>query len=109
MATPTNRTPVASSVRGYTGEIRALQEWHRPRSASHETAGILSTLRSGLPHVGQRDRGRRIDSPAGTRWIATVRNEPKTSPRGSATAMRKPTSTDVIGPARYHTEPPPAP
>src|SRR3990172_266107 len=104
-ATPTNRPPVASSVRGYTNEIGALQAWHRPRSASHEITGMLSTPRSGGANAGQRDRGRRIASPAGTRWIATVRNDPKTSPKGSATTIRKTTSTDVIGPGRYRTEP----
>ena len=57
---------------------------------------MLSTFRSGVPQLGHRDRGRTRDSPAGTRWIATVRKLPKTRPNGRAMARRSSTSEVVI-------------
>jgi hypothetical protein len=104
-ATPTNSAPVASSVSGYTAEIFAEQLWHRPRNASQETTGMLSTARSGVPHEGHRDRGWSTDCPSGTRWIRTVRKLPNTSPRGRNTAIRNAISTPVMVAGPYRTGP----
>ena len=88
---------VALSVIGYTTEIRAPQARHRPRSISQDTTGMLSTLRSGVPQLGHRDRGRTRESPAGTRWITTVRKLPNTKPNGRAIAIRSSMSEVVMG------------
>src|SRR5687768_8547051 len=74
----------------------ASQERQRPRSRTQETSGTLSRDRMGAPQLGHRERGRTIDSPRGTRWTATVRKLPKTSPNGSASRMRSATSKVVI-------------
>src|SRR5688572_23656972 len=67
---------------------------------------MLSTFRSGVAQLGHRERGRTRDSPAGTRWIATVRKLPNTRPTGRAIARRSSTSGSVMVAAeRYRTDP----
>jgi hypothetical protein len=54
----------------------ALQPEHFPRSHSHETTGMFSYQGSWWPHFGQRERGRTMLSPSGTRAMTTFRKLP---------------------------------
>ena len=46
----------------------------------YERSGMLSAARIGVPQLAQRDRGRTIDSPAGTRAMQTLKKLPQTAP-----------------------------
>lgn len=48
---------------------------------------MLSADRIGAPQLGHRERGRIIDSPAGTRWIAAVMKLPNAHPSTRAITM----------------------
>ena len=52
---------------------------------------MLSTMPFDAPHPGHRERGRTSDSPAGTRYIATVMKLPNAKPSTKAIAMGEPT------------------
>src|SRR5439155_11161224 len=55
----------------------------------------------GVPHFGQADPGRTIDSFRGTRWITTVRNEPKIRPaRASRITVKRGTPESLRGSLR---------
>src|SRR5919198_991863 len=59
----------------------ASQPRQRPRKRIQEAIGTLSRVRSRMPQAGQRDPGRTIDSPLGSRWATTLRNDPTAAPR----------------------------
>src|SRR5438045_1896768 len=67
--------------------IGAPQARQRPRSASHETTGMLSYGLTGAPHDGQRDGGCASDSPRGSRYATTFRNDPMIRPPRAASTM----------------------
>src|SRR5690242_8762679 len=67
----------------------ARQSRQRPRSSSHETTGISSRGRMPASQAGQCERGRTTDSPRGTRWMTTFRNDPTTRPTAAAKTTRK--------------------
>ena len=85
---PRNRAPVASSVSGYTGEIRAPQWRHRPRSTTHEITGTFSSAPSSVSQLGQWEAGRTMDSWRGIRHTTTLRKEPTTRPKRPQTTSR---------------------
>jgi hypothetical protein len=60
--------------------IGSPQLRHFPRRISQLMTGMLSRGAISLPQPGQRERGCTTDSPAGTRWITTFKNEPMSSP-----------------------------
>src|SRR4051794_1014021 len=78
--TAAKSTAVSTSMSGYRAEIELPQLRQRPRSASHDTTGMLSRLAIFVSQPGQCDGGVTIDSLRGTRQITTLRNEPMTSP-----------------------------
>src|SRR5437016_11231079 len=67
---------------------------------------MLSRARMGVPHVGHAEPGRTIDSLRGTRWITTVRNDPKARP---ATAKRITANRVTPESLRFSLRRPPAP
>src|SRR3954465_4125717 len=67
--------------------MRVPQSRQWPRSKSQERIGTLSRARISVPQPGQRERGRTIDSPFGTRWITTFKKLPITAPSGMAVAI----------------------
>src|ERR671918_1532216 len=87
-AAAANSAPVASSVSGYSAEMRAPHSRHVPRSTSQESTGTLSRGRMSASQLGHLDRGLTIDSPTVTLAITTVRKDPKIRPstRNSATS-----------------------
>ena len=66
-ASPARSRPVVSSITGYRGEIGAPQWRHRPRNASHESTGTLSSAPSRASQAVQCEGGRETDMPRGSR------------------------------------------
>src|SRR5713226_9503350 len=62
------------------------QERQRPRSASHETSGMLSYHASSCAQLMHAEPGLMIERRSGTRAATTFRNEPKARPGASASA-----------------------
>src|SRR6476469_5665330 len=80
---------VSSSISGYWTEIGAWQPRQRPRSTNQNTMGMLSYHRSPMPHLGQCDGGRTIDSfgSAPQRRMQTLRKLPISAPNTPAMTM----------------------
>ncbi len=76
----------SSSTATYRGEIAVPQRRQRPRRTSHESTGMLSYQAIAARHSGHRERGRTIDSPAGTRAMTTFRKLPIVAPTTSTHA-----------------------
>ena len=49
---------------------------------------MLSRAAISVPHRGQRERGLTTDSPAGTRAITTLRNEPTSRPTTASSTAK---------------------
>src|SRR5438067_2151024 len=81
--------------------MRSPHARQRPRSATQDTTGTLSTGATGVPQLGQRDRGRITDSRRGTRWMTTFRNDPTASPRTPHTTARNAVTMRTLTPRSF--------
>src|SRR4051794_3044049 len=90
--TRAHSSAVPASTSGYRAEMRTPHDRQRPRSASHESTGTLSYGRMGVSHCGHREPGRDSDSPRGSRYATTLRNEPKIAPMTAANDI-----SDLLG------------
>src|SRR5262245_53922426 len=78
---------MASTI-GYWMLIGLPQVRHRPRSASHESTGMLSYQTTMVPHLGQRERGVTTDSCRGNRYTHTLSKLPSSAPNSPAMPAR---------------------
>src|SRR5262245_50224247 len=62
----------------------ARQARHRARRSKYDSTGRLSYQAIGVLQCGQRERGRTIDSPWGSRATTTLRKEPMQAPTPAA-------------------------
>ena len=85
-ATVAVSAPNSASTAGYRHGIGWLQWRHAPSRTRNERSGTLSRAPMGSPHIGQAERPRTHESPRGSRYATTLRNDPRQHPTTAATA-----------------------